>query len=169
MTPPLVSPRLDLEPVTANHAREAWPLLDDARMWTYFTELRPATYEDLRARYRRWERGSQDPAHIWLNWLGRERSSGALAVSMQATIVPAQACAYVAYATFPEYRRRGLAAEASRCIIGYVRQAYGIDRFFAEMDERNVASYRLAERLGFARVESSGGEYRYRLDAGSER
>jgi RimJ/RimL family protein N-acetyltransferase len=35
-----------------------------------------------------------------------------------------------------------------------VRKEYGIAQFFAEMDTRNEASYRLAESLGFVRVET---------------
>lgn len=143
---------LDLEPVRAAHAQEAWPQLDDDRMWRYFPALRPATTNDLRRLYEKWERGSPEPEQVWLNWLCRERSLGFLAGSMQATVFPQRRTAYVAYAIYPAHQRKGYAREAVRTIIAYVGKTYRVKRFVAQMDTRNEPSFRLVEALGFVRI-----------------
>lgn len=163
MTEPLYTARLDLEPVRPSHAIEAWPQVDDDRMWRYFPELRPATREDLRSQYERWERGSRDPSQIWLNWLCRDRQKRVLVGSMQATVFPEDRSAYLAYAVYPAHQRLGYAAEASRCIIEHLRSAYRVKRILAEMDVRNEASFRTAEALGFTRVKHEGHSFLYEL------
>lgn len=153
-TSPLHTARLDLEPVRASHAMEAWPQLDDERMWAYFPALRPATVDDLRRRYEEWERGATDERQAWLNWMCRERASGTLVGAMQATVFLPERASYIAYAIYPVHQRNGYALEACQAVIAQVRDAYGVRRFFAEMDTRNEPSYRLAESLGFIRVET---------------
>lgn len=162
--PGLRTERLDLEPVHSAHAAEVWPQLNDGRMWKYFPSRRPATLDDLRRLYDKWQRGSAHPNEVWCNWLCRERSSGTLIGGMQATVFPQQGDSYIAYAVYPLHQRKGYAREAARAVIAYVRDAYGVERFMAEMDTRNVPSQRLAESLGFVRAESvDAGEYVYEL------
>lgn len=163
LTPALETERLLLEPVRAAHAEEAWPQVDDERMWSYFPEKRPQTRDDLRRLYQKWESGSPSPDQIWHNWMCRERSSGALAGSMQSTVLPGEHAAYIAYAIYPAFQQKGYAREASAAVIDYVRKTYGVNVFYAEMDVRNEASYRLAESLGFERERERDGEYRYEL------
>lgn len=162
-TPQLRTRRLDLEPVRPEHAHEVWPQIDDERMWRYFEDQRPATVDHLRRRYQNWQRGSLTPQEIWLNWMSRERSSGVLIGGAQATILTQERLAYVAYGVYPQYRRKGYAAEATQAIIAYVREARGIDRFAALIDTRNEPSYRLAESLGFARSDTREHDYVYEL------
>jgi RimJ/RimL family protein N-acetyltransferase len=152
--PKLQTARLTLEPVRASHAREIWPQLDDDRMWRYFPALRPATLDDLQRLYEKWERGSRVDGEVWLNWLCRERALGVLVAGMQSTVYTRERVAYLAYAVYPLHQRKGYAREAAQCVIEYVRTCYAVERFFAEMDTRNEASYRLAESLGFTRVET---------------
>lgn len=156
MTEALRTSRLILEPVKAAHAQEAWPLMDDERMWTYFPEQRPATLHDLRRLYERWELGSTDPAQLWLNWILRERSTNAPVGAMQSTVFAPRHTAYIAYAVYPAYQRKGYAREACEAIITYLRERR-VKRIFAEMDVRNEPSYRLAESLGFKRIETRHG------------
>ncbi len=162
-TPSLQTLRLDLEPVRPDHAQEAWPQFDDERMWRYVFSQRPSTVDDLRARYERWERGSPHADQVWRNWLCRDRATGAPVGVVQATIFPQEAVSYIAYAIFPAHQRNGYAREAAQAIIDYVKKAFGVGRFFAEMDVQNQASFRLAESLGFVRVETRADEYLYEL------
>jgi RimJ/RimL family protein N-acetyltransferase len=161
--PQLTTDRLSLEPVRADHAQEIWPQLDDERMWRYFPELRPATPDALRRQYEKWERGSPNTGEIWLNWLCRERSHRALVAAMQATVFVRMRVAYLAYAVYPLHQRKGYAREAALAVIAYVRDTYGVERFRAEMDARNEPSYRLAESLGFTRIEAGAEQYVYEL------
>lgn len=145
--------RLELEPIRAAHAEEVWPVVDDERMWRYFPTLRPATIDDLRRTYERWERGSPDPSLRWENWLCRATEGGVPVGAMQASLYLEQRVAYIAYAIYPAYQRRGYAYEASSAVIAHLRDEHGIERIYAEMDARNEPSYELAESLGFSRVE----------------
>lgn len=153
----LSTERLILEPVTAAHAGEAWAGVNDDRLWTYFPELRPRSQEHLRTIYERRERGAPDASSTWLNYICRERASRAIAGEAQATILKDEGVAYVAYAIFSAFQRRGFAREAVAALIEHVRSEYGIERFRAEMDTRNEPSYRLAESLGFKRIETHKG------------
>ncbi|MDQ2680474.1 MAG: GNAT family N-acetyltransferase [Candidatus Eremiobacteraeota bacterium] len=170
-TPTLRTERLDLFPIRGVHANEAWRLVDDERMWTYFPALRPRSIDDLRRLYEKWERGSPDSDEIWLNWLCRDRVGAALVGAMQATIREPQ-LAFIAYAIYPAYQRKGYACEAVQEVINHLRSAYGVTRVCAEIHSLNVPSFRLMESLGFSRVgvqqpEESGqkaqAEYLYEL------
>lgn len=152
----LSTERLILEPVRAAHADETWARQNDDRMWTFFPELRPRSLEHLRTIYERREHGAPNDAEIWLNYVCRRRVDGEITGEVQATIFARAEVAYVAYAVFPEFQRKGFAREAVAALIEHVRGEYRIAHFFAEMDTRNEASYRLAESLGFVRVETHG-------------
>lgn len=125
-------------------------------MWEFFPQLRPRTQEDLRRIYERWSRGYQesDGAQLWENWLCRRRDDSRLVGAAQATILPRRNVAYLAYSIYAEQQRRGYAREAMHGVIAHVRVAHNIGTFYAEMHSRNEASYRLAESLGFRRVQT---------------
>ncbi|MCR5502802.1 MAG: GNAT family N-acetyltransferase [Lachnospiraceae bacterium] len=57
---------------------------------------------------------------------------------------------------------RGYCTEVCRAVLRYGIETLGHDRFFARADERNAASVRVLEKLGFSRYE---GNY-YILDKG---
>jgi RimJ/RimL family protein N-acetyltransferase len=159
----LRSERLDFETVRVSHAEEVWPQLDDERMWTYFPQMRPPTLDALRARYAKWERGSDDPSTVWLNWHCRKRASGEIVAAMQATVFREIRIAYLAWAVYPAHQRRGYAAEAASAVIHWVGERYRIRRFLAEMHVDNEPSYRLAQSLGFERLKTRGNDYVYGL------
>jgi RimJ/RimL family protein N-acetyltransferase len=144
--------RLELEPIRAKHAMEAWPHLDDARMWTFFPKLRPQSLEGLRLTYARWENPYHAKSELRENWACRDRRTGQLVGTMQATTFPARAVSYIAYGIFIAYQRQGYAREAVEAILDHLREELHSRRIFAEMDVENNASFRLVESLGFKRV-----------------
>ena len=77
--------------------------------------------------------------------------------AVQATIRP-QKMAHIAYEFYSEFQRKGYAREATQALIAHLRDAYGVRKVYAEMDTRNVPSYRLVESLGFARIDTRAGE-----------
>lgn len=173
MTLGLQGARLDLEPIKAKHASEAWPYLDDVRMWMYFPNLRPKSLEDLRATYARWENPYHAEGELRENWACRDRSTGQLVGTMQATTFPARAVSYIAYGVFVAYQRQGYAREACGAVLQHLVQELHIRQVFAEMAVANEASFRLVESLGFKRLEKrrapsqlgvDGDEYTYELD-----
>ncbi len=59
--------------------------------------------------------------------------------------------AEIGYTLAPGWQGRGLATEAVRAVLDHLFRVKGLHRVSAECDARNVASYRVLERLGFQR------------------
>ncbi|MBC7275993.1 GNAT family N-acetyltransferase [Nocardioides sp.] len=54
----------------------------------------------------------------------------------------------IGYAFNPEFQGRGFATETARALLGLAFDGLGLHRVIARVDERNVASARVVERLG---------------------
>ncbi len=155
MTPhALQTARLDLEPIRPQHADEAWPHLDDPRMWIFFPSLRPKSREHLRAIYELWANPGHVKGEVRENWACRDRGAGELVGTTQATIFPGQAVSYIAYGIFAAYQRKGYGREAVAAVVAHLREKHDVARIYAEMNTRNDASFRLVVSLGFRRVET---------------
>ena len=82
----LTTPRLVLEPLRPEHARELAPVLDDPALHA-FIGGEPASEAELHARFARQAEGqSPDGAQGWLNWVARDRATHAPVGTVQATI-----------------------------------------------------------------------------------
>ncbi len=151
---PLQTERLRLEPTRAHHASLVYDQVTDERLWTFFPALRPKSIEELRALYRRWERGNPyaNRDEEWENWICFLRDSETPVGGMQATILPG-GVAYVAYVMYTAHQRQGFAREGLRTVVDHLRDVHAITRIVAEMNTRNEASRKLVESLGFERVE----------------
>ncbi|WP_322013211.1 GNAT family protein [Paraburkholderia sp. J12] len=145
--------RLHLEPLTEDHAAKMFDGRQDPVAYRHIPENPPGSLEELTARYRRLEpRRSPDGEEAWLNWALID-PNGEPHGYLQATVQLASKEAWIAYFVFPSSQRRGYASEALYALLPALRDAYGIQRFNAEIDTRNVASIRLVESLGFVLVE----------------
>ena len=93
----------------------------------------------------------------------------------EATVYP-NLEANLAYFVFATEQGQGIAAEATAAVIAHLKRDCGVRTFIITADTRNVASQRVAEKLGFVRAadpEPAGtlrGEpvldFRYTLRAG---
>jgi [ribosomal protein S5]-alanine N-acetyltransferase len=148
----LVTSRLRLEPISAAHAPVLFEGLRDERIYHYIPDAPPANLDELAARYAFLEqRRSPDGSEAWLNWA--MLAQGGVPVGyLQATVRLADRAADIAYVTFPEWQRRGLAGEALRALLPALQRAYALTSMTAALDTRNVASVRLVESLGFTRT-----------------
>jgi RimJ/RimL family protein N-acetyltransferase len=59
--------------------------------------------------------------------------------------------AELGYALHPDVGGRGLATEAARATLRLAFETYGFHRVYARIDDENLASIRVAERLGMRR------------------
>lgn len=64
------------------------------------------------------------------------------------------------YSVYSDYRRRGIAQEAIRALIGWAAQQHGVRQFVVSISPSNAPSTALAHKLGFARV----GEWQDEVD-----
>jgi aminoglycoside 6'-N-acetyltransferase len=60
--------------------------------------------------------------------------------------------AEIGYTLAPAHHGMGYATEAVEALVGYAFGTLGVEQLSATADERNVASIRVVERLGFAAV-----------------
>ena len=79
----------------------------------------------------------------------RETASAQAIGYLQGTIYEELTCD-LAYVISPAWQRRGYATEACRGVLAALWKTYGVERVEITLDERNVASARVAARLGFA-------------------
>jgi RimJ/RimL family protein N-acetyltransferase len=155
----IVTDRLDLVPLRAEHADEMAGVLSDPALHTYIGGA-PATPYELRARYERMTAGSGDPAETWLNWVIRVRSEGRLAGTVQATVTGPDA--EVAWVVGTPWQGRGIATEAARALVDWL--AGRVDgEIVAHVHPEHAASASVAAAAGLARTDEwQDGEVRWR-------
>jgi RimJ/RimL family protein N-acetyltransferase len=147
----LISERLRIEPLRAEHAGLVLPSLQDPTIYTYLPQD-PPTAEALQKRYDFLAKGrSPDGQELWLNWIAFLRDSMIPIGTFQATL-PKQARGLFAYIVFSPYWRQGYARELAYCVIDHLFEAHDIPSLIAEIDTRNIGSIRLVESLGLARI-----------------
>ncbi|MFD0275325.1 GNAT family N-acetyltransferase [Kitasatospora sp. NPDC127111] len=160
--------RLILVPLRPEHAEEMATVLSDPGLHT-FTGGAPDTAEALRARYERWAAGSPDPAVTWCNWVIRLRGADRLTGTVQATISADDrgAGAEIAWVVGTPWQRRGIATEAARGLVTWLRQQ-GVHTVVAHLHPDHAASAAVAAAAGLAPTEEwQDGERRWRLAPGS--
>ena len=140
--------RLSLEPQTAAHAEAMFLVLSDPAIYEY-ENVPPSSLEWLRTRYSKLEtRCSADGREQWLNWVIR-LPSGELIGFVQATVYP-DGHAGIAYELASAHWGRGLATDAVQGMLSELAAHYGVSRLSAVLNQENLRSRRLLERLGFA-------------------
>jgi RimJ/RimL family protein N-acetyltransferase len=143
--------RLIVEPLTAAHAPELAPLLDD-RCLHEFTGGAPLSAAALTARYARLAaRRSPGGDQIWGNWVLRARVTGEAAGTVQATLPaggPAAGPAEVAWVVVRAAQGRGYAKEAARSLVAAL-QAAGWT-VVAHIHPGHLASQRVAQAAGLS-------------------
>lgn len=149
LIPNIETARLLLEPVTTAHASELTELFSDPLLHTY-VPLEPPTYEQQLARCTRWQRGqAPDKSEIWLNWAAREKSSAHLIAHFQASVRP-NGEATIGYVVIRNAQGKGFAFEAMTAVIDLLKDRYKAIEVKAWTDTRNVASHKLAAKLGMS-------------------
>lgn len=166
--PPLTAGRVQLDPLRVEHAEEMAPLLDDPGLHS-FIGGRPATPAELRHKYRRQSVGfSPDGSQRWLNWTVRRIDDGRPLGAVQATVT-ADAdglSAEVAWVIAAAHQRQGLATEAAKLMVAWLRH-HGGARIVAYIHPDHLASNAVAGRIGLSPTASVlNGEVRWQEPAG---
>lgn len=129
-------------------------VLRDPSIFEYLSG-EPPTLEELERRYRFLAGGkSPDGSQQWLTWILRESSGAGSAVGFTQASIEEPLQFHVAYVIGRDHQRMGYAGEATRAMLDAVFQRYRVERAIIEVDVRNAASIRLAEALGFRRVDT---------------
>lgn len=170
--PLLATPRLLLEPLSAEHAAAMFDGMHDTALFEWLDDVAPLTVGALKLRYGRITAAGAGAPDRWLNWAMRLRQGGEYTGHIEITLRP-DGNANLAYFTFTRFMRQGYAREACDVVLDALRTRYGAREVVATMDVRNEASWRLVEALGFVRDPATEAsslrgvptvDYRYRLD-----
>ena len=140
----IATPRLVLEPLRVEHAREMTAVLADPALHA-FTGGAPLDAAELRARYERLAAGSPDPDVVWRNWVIRLAQEDRLAGTVQATI--AGGVAEVAWVVGTPWQGQGLATEAARALVAHLR-GEGVATVVAHIHPEHRASAAVAAAVG---------------------
>ncbi len=159
--------RLTLLPLRVEHADEMAAVLSDPGLHTFIGGS-PDSAQALRARYERWTAGSPDPAVSWCNWVIQLRDAACLTGTVQATITTDDrgAAAEIAWVVGTPWQRRGIAAEAARGLVTWLRQQ-PVHTVVAHIHPGHAASGAVATAAGLTPTDHwHDGEIRWRLALG---
>jgi RimJ/RimL family protein N-acetyltransferase len=138
-----------LHPLKAEHAESLFPILRNEQLWRYTDDLAPEALSALRERYAKLEsRRSADGRERWLNWALETYEDSRIIGFVQATVELSTQKADVAYVLARFAWGRGLASEGVGVMLAFLAEC-GVREVRATVDQRNVPSIRLLERLDF--------------------
>jgi len=139
---------LVLYPLRKSHADELYAPLQDPRIYSFIPEEPPESLDALRRRYAFLENGKNaDESEYWLNWVVYLTGQSEPLGTVQATVRPG-ANADIAFVFLPQYWGLGLAKRATRAMVNYVFDQFGIKYVTANIDTRNKRSIRMVEASG---------------------
>ncbi len=132
------------EPICRDHAFAIYPYLSDSQLYTYIQGRPPLSVAALHAQLARWEKGSLDPAEQWCNWVSFDGQQPV--GTLQATI--RDRSAVLGYVVFRPFWRRGFATAGCRWLVNELFTKHQVERVYAFVDARHIASMRVAEAAG---------------------
>jgi RimJ/RimL family protein N-acetyltransferase len=143
-----VTDRLLLTPLLVGDAEEMVEVLADPALYE-FTGGEPATLDELRGRYRSFERGSGRDTELWLNWIIRRHDDESAIGTMQATVMNPndKPMALVAWTMGVDWQGQGYAIEATIALVGWLED-HGVDSIAAHIHPQHAASAGVATRAG---------------------
>ena len=147
-TEAIATGRLLLAPLAPGDADEMAEVLADPALHR-FIGGRPATLDELRARYTALASGSGRPEEVWRNWIVRRRDDGQPVGTVQATIIrdPGGWTADIAWVIGVPHQGKGYATEAARALVAWLDRR-GAREIVAHVHPDHTASARVAARAG---------------------
>ena len=138
--------KLDLVPITHEHAAEMLVVLTDPSLYEFTGGSPPSDVAALALQYEFWERRTApDGSELWLNWAVRERETDTFIGHVQAGV--AANCTSIAWLIGTKWQRRGYASEATKAMVEWLI-AFGVTDIRASINPAHSASIKVAERVG---------------------
>lgn len=144
----LESERLVLEVRKEHHANELYELFCEKDLYHYMKRDVPQSAKWLGEGFKELERlTSPDGKELWFGWVGKDKLTQRPVGLFEMTVAGGDA--FIAYTVFKDFWGKGYAVEGSRAMIAYMSKSFTPQRYVIEMDTRNRASAKVAEKLGF--------------------
>jgi RimJ/RimL family protein N-acetyltransferase len=117
----LLTVRLELVPVVADHAEELTEVFGDERLYR-FLGSHPATTEELRDQFARLaaDRLADQEGIAQRNWTVCHRGDGRAVGMVQAAFSDQGRAAEIAWAVSVAWQSQGIASEAARAVVGWL-------------------------------------------------
>ena len=124
-----------------------WLAGEDEEQLRAFESPRPSELPDVRRAIRNWKAGWEECGTVrhWAIWLGQPE---VLAGGIELRDLGDWQRANLSYVVFPRFRHRDLATRACRLALSYGWQVIGVQAVRIVTLDWNVASRRVAEKLG---------------------
>ena len=135
-------PRVYLRPLADSDAEAIFDYWREPRV-SCFAEMKMNSLDDALTYIGAEENGEKDPHHLAVCL----KDGDALIGDVSAAFDNSDTCSVV-WCLNPRYEGKGLAYEAAREYISYLFEKAGARRIYAYVEEDNVRSRRLCERLG---------------------
>jgi ElaA protein len=143
---------LEFVPLNASHAALLFDPLSPAVIYQYMQERAQTSIQTMQARYARLELGAPSGCgEIWLNWLVRDVQTKETLGTVQATVMR-NASAEIGYVLTPSAWGRGLGTQCIQWLVKVLHSRYAMQKVTAQIDVRNIASWRAAEKAGLKRL-----------------
>ena len=147
--PVLEAARIRLRPLRLDDAPEVFTMFSDPRVTRYWSF--PAWTDPAQAQAWLAERIGWGPPSVF-GWAMADRHTDAfIGTTALFSLSGPLHRAELGYSLLPSRQGEGLASEAVRRALDFGFDTLGLERIEADVDPRNEASCRLAERLGFQR------------------
>jgi RimJ/RimL family protein N-acetyltransferase len=145
---PLLTVRLELVPVIADHAEELTEVFSDERLYR-FLGSHPATTEELRDQFARLAsaRLADSEGTAQRNWTVCHRGDGRAVGMVQAAFSDQGRAAEIAWAVGVAWQGQGIASEAARAVVGWLERR-GVAIITAHIHPDHHASAKVATRAG---------------------
>lgn len=149
---------LEFVPLNASHAALLFQPLSAVAIYQYMPERPQVSVQTMQARYARLEQGAPSGCgELWLNWLVRDAQTKEALGTVQATVMR-NASAEIGYVLTPSAWGRGLGAQCVQWLIKVLQSRYSMQKIIAQVDVRNIASWRVAEKAGMQRFQEVDSE-----------
>ena len=146
--PELRTPRLRLREFRADDAEALYAVHSDPRVMRYWSFPAWTRMEQAQAKVAAiLEERARGAVFVWA--VADAASDHVIGSIAAFSLDRAQARAEIGYSLHADWHGRGLAGEALRAVLGFLIDEVGLERIEADIDPRNAASCRLAERVGF--------------------
>lgn len=156
----LETKRLIMEPLKREHAEKLYKGYCDESIYQYIEHDVPESLEWLQDEFSILEKGehtnSAGKHMLFYDWAVYSKIDHEYIGRSEFTIYDNGDC-NVAYVFFSPFWNRGFAFEATQIGLKYVKSTKKVKKFIITCDTWNVASKRIAEKLGFIFVETSYG------------
>ncbi|KYC36195.1 acetyltransferase [Scytonema hofmannii PCC 7110] len=139
---------LYLEKVTEQHAETLYPYLSDSRLYEYLEDPIPTLAETSRKfKFAALEKSPDNDTMIWLKWVAtnfRRQHVGVVEIGLFE-----DGYAEIGFMTFVDFQNQGYASTYCCLAITKAKQRFHSFTLHASVNEQNLASRKVIEKLGF--------------------